>query len=325
MGYRTKSYKSRREHIHGTKKFTKNAIAHILQNPVYLGKITHKGDIFEGRHEAIIDERLWQDVNDHIAANRVVRAKPREQKMHTFLLEGLVRCGWCGAYLTPTYSGGRNGTYFYYQCTSANNGADECKMKRVSAEALEDVIASRIIEMGKDENLLKEILEEANSTSEKEGKILEERRELQKRALAPIEQEIKNIVKFIAQGKSSPALARELERLEIQKKETKGEQEKIDMEFQELRNRTINAEFVKEGLTFFDQAWEVATPKQRKDLLRFYIHRLIWATDKIKMGLYTRPISELSIKSTTINHNGLGAVDSMNWLRWQDSNLQHCG
>jgi len=182
MGYRTKSYKSRREHVHGNKKFTKNSIAHILRSPVYIGKVTHKGDVFEGRHEAIIDEQLWQDVNDHIAANRVVRRKPRPQNMHTFLLEGLVRCGWCGGYLTPTYSGGRNGTYFYYQCTSANNGADECKMKRVSASALENLIARRLIEMGKDENLLREILEAANSSFKKESKILEERRELPKKS-----------------------------------------------------------------------------------------------------------------------------------------------
>ena len=58
MGYRTKSYKSRREHVHGNKKFTKNSIAHILRSPVYIGKVTHKGDVFEGRHEAIIDEPI---------------------------------------------------------------------------------------------------------------------------------------------------------------------------------------------------------------------------------------------------------------------------
>lgn len=105
-------------------------------------------------------------------ANRVVRAKPREQKMHTFLLEGLVRCGGCGSYLTPTYSGGRNGTYFYYQCTKVHNGADECKMKRVSAEALEEVIARRLVDMSKDEGLLRKILDEADATSRKEKKSL---------------------------------------------------------------------------------------------------------------------------------------------------------
>ncbi|GEM_PF-5563439 len=207
----------------------------------------------------------------------------------------------------------------------ANNGADECKMKRVSASALENLIARRLIEMGKDENLLREILDEANSSSKRESKILEERRELQKRALAPIEQEIKNIVKFIAQGNSSPALAKELERLEIQKKQIEGELEKIEMEFQELKNRTINAEFVKEGLTFFEQAWQDASPKQKKDLFKLYIHRIIFTPDKIKMGLYTRPISELCIKSTTVNHNGVFAVDCIDWLLGRDSNPRPSG
>jgi site-specific DNA recombinase len=58
MGYRTKSYVSRRGHVHGSRKFSRVTIILILQNPVYLGKITHKGDVFEGRHEAIIDEEL---------------------------------------------------------------------------------------------------------------------------------------------------------------------------------------------------------------------------------------------------------------------------
>lgn len=79
--------------------------------------------------------------------------------------------------------------------------------------------------------------------------------------------------------------------------------------------RPTNAEFVREGLAFFDQAWQIAEPKQRKNLLHLYIHRIIWTPEKIKMGLYTRPVSELCIKSTTVNHNGLGAVDSINWLR----------
>ncbi|MBI5901922.1 MAG: recombinase zinc beta ribbon domain-containing protein, partial [Deltaproteobacteria bacterium] len=241
------------------------------------------------------------------------------------LLEGLVRCGGCGSYLTPTYSGGRKGHYFYYQCTKIANGADECKMKRVSAEALEEVIAKRLVDMSKDEGLLREILDEADATSRKERKILEERRNIQKRALAPIEQEIQNIVKFIAQGKGSPALAWELERLEIQKKEIEGEMERITLEAQELKNRTINAEIVAEGLGFFERAWQAATPKQRKDLMRLHIHRIIWTPDKIKMGLYMRPTSEMYIKPTAVNHLGDFAVDSMNWLPGRDSNPRHGG
>lgn len=92
------------------------------------------------------------------------------------------------------------------------------------------------------------------------------------------------------------------------------------MEFQELKNRTINAEFVKEGLSFFEQVWQDASPKQKKDLFKLYVHRIIWSPDK-KMGLYTRPIFELCIKSTTVNYNGVFAVDCIDWLLGQDSNL----
>lgn len=38
------------------------------------------------------------------------------------------------------------------------------------------------------------------------------------------------------------------------------------------------------------------------------------APEKIKMGLYTRPTSEMCIKPTAVNHIGVFAVDSMNWL-----------
>lgn len=38
------------------------------------------------------------------------------------------------------------------------------------------------------------------------------------------------------------------------------------------------------------------------------------APEKIKMGLYMRPTSEMYIKPTAVNHIGVFAVDSMNWL-----------
>jgi len=93
-----------------------------------------------------------------------------------------------------------------------------------------------------------------------------------------------------------------------------GEIEKIEMEIQEVKNKTLNAEFIKEGLTFFELAWQIADPKQKKDLLHLYVHRVIWAPDKIKMALFMRPVSELMISSKDVNRNGVGAVDCIDWL-----------
>ncbi len=314
-GHRSKAYRSRRGHVHGNRKFTKSGLTHTLTNPVYIGKVTHHGKVYSAKHQPIIDDALWKTVNEHIAANRVVRAKPREQKSHCFLLEGLVRCGQCGAFMTPSYSSGRSQVYFYYACTGTNNGADECKMRRVRADALENLITERLIEMGRDAALLKRILEEAERSSKSELALIEERRDFHKQALVPVEQEIKNIVRFVAQGRASEALSQELERLEAQKREIEGELELLSLEAKEITNRTINAKFVQEGLGLFGEIWEHAEPGERKELMQLFIHKVIFTPTEIRMGLHTRPISAKSIESaSTGNRKGHGAVDRMNWL-----------
>ncbi|PIZ30751.1 MAG: hypothetical protein COY40_03870 [Alphaproteobacteria bacterium CG_4_10_14_0_8_um_filter_53_9] len=40
--------------------FTQGNLANILTNPLYIGKVTHKGRVHEGLHEAIVPDDLWQ-------------------------------------------------------------------------------------------------------------------------------------------------------------------------------------------------------------------------------------------------------------------------
>lgn len=222
--------------------------------------------------------------------------------------------GVCGAYLTPSYSSGRSEVYFYYTCTSGHNGADECSLKRVSAPALENLIAERLKMMGQDEAFLKQILDESDLTAEGEMAIIEDQRAMQKRALAPIEQQIQNIVTFIAQGKTSEALARELERIEVQKAQIEAELERIDLEAREIANRALNARAIQEGLGLFEEIWENVTPEARKELMRLYVYKVIFTPTEVKMGLHTRPIFAEGVASTPGNHEGLGAVEGINWL-----------
>ena len=147
---------------------------------------------------------------------------------------------------------------------------------------------------------------------------------MQQRALAPIEQQIQNIVRFIAQGKSSEALAQELERLEIQKAQIESELERIDLEAREITNRALNVRAIQEGLGLFEEIWENATPEERKHLMRFYVYKVIFTPTEVKMGLYARPIFTERVDTTAPgNHNGPGAVDRPNWLPGEDSNLRH--
>ncbi len=49
--------------------FTRGQIYKILSNPISLGEIHHKGRVYDGKHEAIIDRELWDQVQARLADN----------------------------------------------------------------------------------------------------------------------------------------------------------------------------------------------------------------------------------------------------------------
>jgi hypothetical protein len=57
---------------------------------------------------------------------------------------------------------------------------------------------------------------------------------------------------------------------------------------------------------------------RRNKFLHLYVHRIIWTPDKIKIALFMSPVSELMIRSKDVNHNGVGAMDCIDWLPLAD-------
>ena len=51
--------------------FSRGILYKILSNPIYIGQIRHKGTCHPGQHEAIIDQELWEQVQQHMASNAV--------------------------------------------------------------------------------------------------------------------------------------------------------------------------------------------------------------------------------------------------------------
>jgi DNA invertase Pin-like site-specific DNA recombinase len=59
-GILSKKTVSRKGVIRGGKKISRGALAEMLANPIYRGMITHKGTLYPGKHQRIVDEELWQ-------------------------------------------------------------------------------------------------------------------------------------------------------------------------------------------------------------------------------------------------------------------------
>jgi site-specific DNA recombinase len=141
-GYQSKSWVSNSGKHHQGKPLNKSAIYKILSNPIYIGKISHKGKVFEGEHIGIVDPEDFETVKK-IKENR----KPNSSHLRTaspYLLRGLVfdADGYaftCGA------AKKKHKRYKYYISTQAvKKSYSDCPIKTISAPILEAVIIEQM-------------------------------------------------------------------------------------------------------------------------------------------------------------------------------------
>ena len=110
----------------------------VLRSPVYIGKVPWKGAIYEGTHEAIVPEDLFQHVQELLDAHD--RSKER-QRRHTHFLKGILRCGACGDRLIYNVVKGRNKRDFpYFACASHFNARERCGEPYVPTATLESAV-----------------------------------------------------------------------------------------------------------------------------------------------------------------------------------------
>ena len=95
------------------RRFTHWSIRDILKNPFYVGKVRHKDELFDGRHQAIVSQELFDDVQEQMTRNRSRKsAASNGKKPNPHLLTGLLRCHECGTVLWSQRQGTQPGTYY---------------------------------------------------------------------------------------------------------------------------------------------------------------------------------------------------------------------
>jgi site-specific DNA recombinase len=102
--------------VYGGRPIARGALYLMLQNRVYRGEITHKGSSYPGQHPAIVEQDLWDQVQNVLALNRVERATGTRAKQPS-LLGGLVFDA-TGQRLSPTYAIKKGTRYRYYVSSS---------------------------------------------------------------------------------------------------------------------------------------------------------------------------------------------------------------
>jgi len=124
---------------------SRGALFHMLRNRLYLGEIPHKGRSYPGAHNPIVDEPLFEAVQQRLSS--AGRRRSAARKVAGALLTGRI-VDATGEIMSPAFSYGRGGrVYRYYVSTSLQKGrrtGGERIVRRVSAKAIEAMVATTL-------------------------------------------------------------------------------------------------------------------------------------------------------------------------------------
>src|SRR5690606_41155444 len=73
-GWTNKFWVTKKGNRRGGRPFDKGSLYALLTNPIYVGLIRHKSDLYEGEHEALVTKDLFHEVQTKIG-----RASCRER------------------------------------------------------------------------------------------------------------------------------------------------------------------------------------------------------------------------------------------------------
>jgi site-specific DNA recombinase len=128
----------------GGSPFSYGPLAYMLRNRIYLGETGHHGKWYPGEHEAIIDQKLFDDVQAQFANNSGLRAK-RQSESGALLMGKLYDDR--GNVMTPSYSTKNGVRYRFYVSSALLKGrkANVGSVGRVSAADIEKAVINSII------------------------------------------------------------------------------------------------------------------------------------------------------------------------------------
>ena len=148
----------------GGKPFSRGHLHRLLTNPVYIGKIVHKGTVHDGLHQPLISQEVW-DRTQALLENNTGKRSHKTNANSSLILAGLLEDAE-GHPLVPHYTKAHGKRYRYYVSRDLKTG-DQDSGWRIPAKTIEPVVLSIIREhLTNDQKLIKLLhLEAADATS----------------------------------------------------------------------------------------------------------------------------------------------------------------
>ena len=143
-GLQTKNWKTRAGRRHAARPFSRMTLRLLLSNVLYTGAVNHKGTVYPGEHERIVERELWERVNAELSA-RSTEQRGRPHRSQTAPLREFLFCAACGSAMSPSYTTKNGRRHCYYVCPASEKRADHaCSQRPVAATHVEGSILKNL-------------------------------------------------------------------------------------------------------------------------------------------------------------------------------------
>lgn len=214
---------------------------------VYQGCTCYRDEVFDGKHERIIDDDRWQLANDLIGSSSPTADHSRRgTDKYTHLLKGLLRYHHCGAAITP-YPPGRfnkdGEPYLYYACVRRIKEGPQsgCPLPSFSARHLERSLIAAFAALAESPETMRQSLRAGVVSSDDDRGRSERRLERLVVALGKVEKRIARLIGvFEEQDQPPDALHVRCRDLESERLRLRAEIARLDSHIAEMRAKTCS-------------------------------------------------------------------------------------
>jgi site-specific DNA recombinase len=178
-------------------------VARMLHNRYYIGYVRFKGLEYQGRHQPLVPESLFEHVQEVLRTHDRVGEKRRT---HHHYLKSSVFCGECGSRLCLTNA---KGTYLYFFCLGRQQHRTSCQQRYLAAHDVEAAVERYWATVRLPDELQERVQEGIQAELEQQQQRAEPEIAWARRRVGELDQERRRLARGVVTGAIPEDLARE--------------------------------------------------------------------------------------------------------------------
>ncbi len=285
-GWPNKRRITRKGAAKGGRPFDRATLYAFLTNPILIGKIVHKDQVFDGEHEAIVDPAVFERVQSQMRENGRTGGKEVRNK-YGALLRGLLRCKVCDSAMTHSFYGKDGRFYRCYRCVKAiKSGSDTCPARTLPGAEIERVVVNEIRSLGEDRDLLDRVLADTRTCLGEESASLQRERDELKASLKRLERDLQSLV---ADASPSSDVTGKLAHAHGRITNSRQRLGEVEARLAEMDATAISRDEARKALKEFDGVWANLSPREQARVLKLIFTSVEYDADAATVAVTFRP------------------------------------